>query len=84
MLVPTLIGLAVALSSFLIMQFVVLRYFRRHTLPFLLAFVGFGLAAAVFIGEPAGTLYQLGWMLGMSVCVAIGLCARIINQARRG
>lgn len=82
--VSALIGLAVAIAGFMVMQFVVLKYIRRHTLPALVAFVGIGLAAPSFMHEPVSTLYQLGWMLGMCICVLISLVGRIITRSRRG
>ncbi len=72
----TLIGLVVAAVSFGIMEFVVLKRYREHTLPCLLVAVGGGLLLAVAFGDPGGTLYQMGWMLGMCVCVLLGFARR--------
>jgi len=68
--------------SFLVLQFIVLRHFRSFTLPALLFAVGGGLMLAIAFGEPGATLYQLGWMLGMSLCVAIGFIAGMVKRDR--
>lgn len=77
MLAPTIFGLVVALLSFAVMQFVVLKRFPKYTLPCLLVAVGVGLMLPLFMAEQARVLYQLSWMLGMSVCVLIGLTVRM-------
>jgi len=80
MLAPTIFGLVVALLSFAAMQFVVLKRFPKHTLPCLLVAVGVGLMLPLFMAEQARILYQLSWMLGMSVCVLIGLTVRMFSR----
>ncbi len=76
MLFYALIGLLVAVLSFGIMEFVVLKRFRAYTLPCLLVAVGGGLLLAAVFGDPGSTLYQMGWMLGMCVCVLAGFARR--------
>lgn len=76
MLFYALIGLIVAVVSFGIMEFVVLKRFRAYTLPCLLAAVGGGLLLAVVFGNPGSSLYQMGWMLGMCICVIAGFARR--------
>ncbi len=76
MFLYTLLGLLVAVLSFGIMEFVVLKRFRAYTLPCLLAAVGGGLLLAAVFGDPGSTLYQMGWMLGMCICVLIGFSRR--------
>lgn len=66
-----ILGLLVAFASFGVMQFVVLKYFRRFTLPALLVAVGFGLGLALIFPEPGRALYQMGWMLAMASSVAM-------------
>ncbi len=80
MLSTVVIGLLVALASFGSMEFVVLKRFREHTLSCLLFAVVGGLMLAGAFAEPARSFYQLGWMLGMSASVCIGLALR---SARR-
>lgn len=80
MLAPTIFGLVVGLLSFAAMQFVVLKYFPKYTLPCLLLAVGVGLALPLAMAEQARILYQLSWMLGMSICVTIALTVRMFKR----
>lgn len=80
MLSTFIIGLFVAVASFGILEFVVLKRFREHTLVALLIAMGGGLMLAGVFAEPARAFYQLGWMLGMSASVAVGLTIRSFRR----
>lgn len=79
---PAILGFVIAVTSFAVLQFVVLKHFRAFTLPCLLLAVGGGLMAAILFPEPGGTLYQTSWMMGMSLCVAIGFIVGAVRKNR--
>ena len=80
MLFAVLVGLLIAVASFGVLEFVVLKRFRQHTLPCLIVAVGGGLLLAMAFAEPFSAFYQMGWMLGMSVCVAIGFTVKNLRR----
>lgn len=82
MLIYAIIGIVVAVAGFFIVEIGGKRFGRDYTFYSMLAVIFFSLIAASFFPEPAGTTYQLGWMLGMLVMVGLGFARRSRNRKR--
>lgn len=80
MLLVTLAGVATATLGFIAVRQVQKRW-KDLTIFALIFYVALTPPLGYFIaGEPTGTQFQLGWMLGAAICTLLGL----ISLARQG
>jgi hypothetical protein len=71
-----LFGLAVAIAGFTALQIIASKY-KPYTFPALMLFlVGTEPLGYLLWGEPAGSIYFNGWLLGLVPCIIFGFWSR--------
>ncbi len=84
MITPTIIGIVVAVVSFVGVEIVARRFGSNATFYCMLIAVGGGLLSRLFFNSPADLFYTNGWMLAMAVAVLTGFILRDRRRARAG
>ncbi len=67
-----LFGMAVAIAGFTALQVISSKFKSFTFLALMLFLIGTQPLGYLFWGEPAGTTYLNGWLLGLVPCIAYG------------